>query len=269
MTDSDPSDTQGRSEQGVIERLYDVAVDPSRYEELLDQWEALIAPQRLAANLSSSPALGLDQLAGHVQRADQVLDRVIRSGDADTPAALLARIDRNAAFAVDGSLTAVAVNTAASSVLGITQGAPVADLALAADEGPALARQIDRLLRSNSAIPVVLRSRAARTDRIIVFTLRVVRPETAAPFVLAISSELIWPPGFGEMLRNAFDLTQAEAEVMQALAEGQPLVQIAEQRSRSVETVRAQLKSLMSKTETRSQAELVRLTLSTMEMALF
>ncbi len=269
MTDSDPTDAQGRSEQGVIERLYDVAVDPTRYEELLDQWEALIAPQRLAANLSASPTLGLDQLAGHVQRADLVLDRVILSGEADTPAALLARIDRNAAFAVDGTMTAVAVNTAAASVLGITQGGRVADLALAEGEAAELVRQIDGLLRSNRAIPAVLRSRSARTDRIIVFTLRVVRPETAAPFVLAISSELTWPAGFSEMLRNAFDLTQAEAEVMQALAEGQPLVQIAEQRGRSVETVRAQLKSLMSKTETRSQAELVRLTLSTMEMALF
>jgi pimeloyl-ACP methyl ester carboxylesterase/DNA-binding CsgD family transcriptional regulator len=71
------------------------------------------------------------------------------------------------------------------------------------------------------------------------------------------------------MLRAAFEFTPAESDVVRALTEGRTLQQVAQDRARSVDTIRAQLKSIMAKTETRSQTELVRLTLSTMEIAQF
>ena len=37
------------STDDVIDRIYEVAVDPSRYERLLDHWEAMIAPRRPGA----------------------------------------------------------------------------------------------------------------------------------------------------------------------------------------------------------------------------
>jgi pimeloyl-ACP methyl ester carboxylesterase/DNA-binding CsgD family transcriptional regulator len=113
----------------------------------------------------------------------------------------------------------------------------------------------------------VLRTRGIDADRVILLHLRVVRPSNEPAFVVAVSSELGWSPEFSELLRGAFDLTPAEVEVVRGLAEGQHPPQIAEARGRSIATIRAQIKSVMAKTETRSQSELVRLTLSTMEMA--
>lgn len=253
----------------VIDRLYEVAVDPSRYEALLDHWEKMIQPQRAAANSAgvpgAAPVLGLKQFEGHFQRADQVLDRAIRDGDGTA----VGRIERVAAFAVDRALVLTEVNAAASRVFGVTPGAKVADLALGEGETDQVGAQIARLFSSNSAGTVLLRTRAARTDRMMLLHLRLTRPEQGAAQVIVVSSELVWPAGFSDMLRGAFDLTQAEAEVMQALAEGQGLAEIAAARGRSIETVRAQLKAIMSKTETRSQSELVRLTLSTMELVHF
>ena len=259
----------------VIERLYEVAVDPSRYEALLDHWEKMIGPQRAAANAAmrpgaeAAPALGLKQFEGHFQRADRVLDRVIAGAGESPDGAFLGQVDRVAAFAVNRALILTEVNAAAARLFGVTPGARVADIALGEGEIELIGAQIARVFGSNAAGTVTLRTRAAQTDRLILLNLRLIRPERGQPVVIAVSSELGWPAGFTEMLRGAFDLTAAEAEVMQALAEGQALAGIAEARGRSVETVRAQLKAIMAKTETRSQSELVRLTLSTMELVRF
>ncbi len=258
----------------VIDRLYEVAVDPTRYEALLDRWEAMIGPQRLSANEADEPSatrIGLKQFEGHVQRAEQVLDRVFSEpGHVGSVEAALGQIDRVAAFAADRSLTVIGANMAAASALGITKGAAVSGIALEEGEAELLAAQINRLFGGNAAAaPMVVRARGSRSDRIVVFHLRLIRPDAGTPYVLAITSEMGWPTGFDEVLRRAFDLTRAETEVVRAMAEGQSLADIATDRGRSLDTIRAQLKSIMSKTETRTQAELVRLTLSTMEMTHF
>jgi pimeloyl-ACP methyl ester carboxylesterase/DNA-binding CsgD family transcriptional regulator len=251
----------------VIDRLYEVAVDPTRYEALLDRWEAMMSPQRRAANDPAATAMGLKQFESHILRADRVLDRVLNTPGVSGPEAMLAQVDRAAAFTIDRNLRISGVNTAAASALGVTKGASVSGIALAEGEPDMLAARIARLINGNSDESVLIRSRSARFDRVVMFNLAVVRPPAADPFVIAVTSELGWPVGFDDVLRHAFDLTQAETEVVRALTEGQSLSQIGESRDRSVETIRAQLKSVMAKTETRTQSELVRLTLSTMELA--
>ncbi|GGL67049.1 LuxR C-terminal-related transcriptional regulator [Wenxinia marina] len=264
--DTDPA-------EDLIDRLYEVAIDPTRYEALLDHWEAMIAPQRVAANGRPEPdqglALGLRRLESHIQRADAVLDRAIADGTRDGPSGMVRGVETAAAFAVDRALSIVAVNTAASHVFGVAVGARIADLALSEGEADLVARQIGRMFAANSPAPVVMRTRGAAEGRVVLLHLRIVRERMDEPFVLAVSSELGWPDDFSDLLRGAFDLTPAEVEVVRALAEGARAEQIAEARGRSVATIRAQIKSIMAKTETRSQTELVRLTLSTMEMARF
>ncbi|PHQ84737.1 MAG: helix-turn-helix transcriptional regulator [Thalassobium sp.] len=109
----------------------------------------------------------------------------------------------------------------------------------------------------------------AETDQLMVVHLRFVTPADQPPFVILLSSQVQWPAAFGDMLHTAFDLSPAEIEVVRALTLGQSLSDIADARERSIDTIRAQLKSVMGKTETRSQSELVRLTLSTMDIAQF
>lgn len=59
-----------------------------------------------------------------------------------------------------------------------------------------------------------------------------------------------------------FGLTDAEQSVCQLLAEGHKSGDIADIRNTRVETVRSQVKSILSKTETHQQTELIRLALS-------
>lgn len=259
-------DTAARQDD-VIDRLYEVAVDPSRYESLLDHWEAMIGPQRAEAHTRPSPALGLESLASHVERADQVLTRVFQQEAPTGPQAVIDQIDRSAAFAVDRGLRVVAHNGAAAHLLKLENGTSLLALSLGDGDADHLAHHAGRLFNSNRPEPVVLRGRRANGQHMIVFHMQIVREDDAPPYVMVISSDVRWPEGFTDMLRAAFEFTPVEAEVVRALTEGQTLQEVADARGRSVDTLRAQLKSIMAKTETRSQTELVRLTLSTMDIA--
>ena len=86
------------------------------------------------------------------------------------------------------------------------------------------------------------------------------------PVAFVRTSELGWPESLTTLLKEAFKLTLAEVEVVRALVEGKSLKEIGLERNRSFETVRAQTRSILAKTETRSQTELIRITLSLMDV---
>ncbi len=71
-----------------------------------------------------------------------------------------------------------------------------------------------------------------------------------------------WNEAIEAVLQGSFALSRAETEIVARLAEGETLSQIAKARNRQLSTLRTQLKSVLRKTQTRSQAQLVRLTLS-------
>ena len=62
-----------------------------------------------------------------------------------------------------------------------------------------------------------------------------------------------------ELLETLFDLTPAEAKLSKLLAEGRSLRKISDESERSIHTLRTQVKAILSKTNTRSQLELVAL----------
>jgi DNA-binding CsgD family transcriptional regulator len=63
-------------------------------------------------------------------------------------------------------------------------------------------------------------------------------------------------------LRQEFNLTKSEAEIVIALAEGRCAREIATMRGVSIGTLRAQLRSIFLKTNTRRQSDLLLLILS-------
>lgn len=65
-----------------------------------------------------------------------------------------------------------------------------------------------------------------------------------------------WTESVSETLRRLYKLTAAEIEIVRAIVGGRIVKQIARDRDRSTETVRTQVRSILSKTGTHSQAEL-------------
>ena len=64
------------------------------------------------------------------------------------------------------------------------------------------------------------------------------------------------------MMASGFGLSPAETDIVANLVDGKDVTEIAKIRQRTVATVRTQLKSILKKSATRSQSELVRLCLS-------
>jgi DNA-binding CsgD family transcriptional regulator len=83
------------------------------------------------------------------------------------------------------------------------------------------------------------------------------QPSRATALVLISDPERMTTPP-EEHLRGLFGLTKAEAQVALAVLAGKRLEDVAEERSVSLGTVRCQMKSLLEKTGTGRQAELIR-----------
>ena len=79
-----------------------------------------------------------------------------------------------------------------------------------------------------------------------------------AGHALLICNQIDQPPELDlALLKEFYGLTQAEGEVASFLHKGRSVKDIAEARKVSLETVRSHIKSLLQKTETGRQAQLV------------
>jgi DNA-binding CsgD family transcriptional regulator len=253
----------------TIDRLYDVALDPERFEALLDHWESTVAPLRAHADLSRPRLLDDPQIAAHFRRATEFLDRAADGTAAGTEgglAAMLAPFDRVAAMVLDRGGTVRAANPAARQVLGIGARAMLDDLPLHADDRPALAAALSMLFNERGKDTAMLRLRGQGAGHLLVLRLQRCTAPDGTDLVIAASNGLRLPDGFGDILRQAFDLTRAEGDILCRLVDCRSIHEIAAERGRSPDTIRAQIKSILAKTETHSQLELVRLALSMIDM---
>lgn len=219
--------------------------------------------------------------AEHFQRVTRLLHQSDGARPLRPEEAELQRFSRTAAFAVGPALTLTAANEATRSLLAVDRGDGIDRLPLEPAHLESLRGLLRRLLGQGAdPAPARLRRPAARPGAVSVLRLRLrpegrlilaqcllSRPAGQAPFVLVVTSELRWPESQAETLREAFGLTRAEAQILSALSQARPVREIAEERGRSVETVRAQIKAILAKTETRSQGELMRLALSVSDLA--
>ncbi|NJS38570.1 MAG: helix-turn-helix transcriptional regulator [Rhodobacteraceae bacterium] len=272
MTESMPhtltatfADRDHRAE--IVERLYDVAVDPIRLEELLEVWEGRAGPLRVGPVESAIP-LEDPEIEAHLARATVFLDRLEAAEDQTAARSVLEDIPRSAAFLCDGGAVLVGCNRAARVAFGVTEGGPFADLPFEAEDRTLLAGVVRRVASRKAEKVVTLRIRSTVTGSPVILRVSPVDGGETRPLALVVSTELVWPDGFQTTVQEAFGLTTAEVEIVRGVTLGLPLRDIAEARGRSLETVRTQVRSVLAKTETHSQSELVRVVLGLMDVAL-
>lgn len=259
-----PLGREGRAE--IVDRLYEVALDPVRLEDLLDVWEGHLAAHR-SGLLSEAVLIEDAEIESHLRRAALFLDRLDASRPADADRSVLEEIPRSAAFLSDGGSAIAAFNRPAAIAFGLCEGAALADLPFEADDVALLRDQILRVASGRAEKVVTLRMRSVATESPVIVRVGPVASDRERPLALVVSTELVWPEDFESVVQEAFSLTLAEVEIVRGITLGQPLKDIAEARGRSTETVRTQLRSILAKTETHSQSELVRVVLGLMEVA--
>ena len=256
-----PAELDREHRAAIIGRLYDVALDPIRLADLVETLEGGFA--RLRAGLGDGATIRDPEIEEHLGRATRVLDREER--DEDRRRSVLADIHRAAAFVADPAGGIVAHNPAARIRFRLGAHPMVADLPFMPEDCATLREVIARVASGRQEKLVTLRIRSPHSAGPVI--VRVSRVEDARPLALVLSTELAWPEGFDAVVREAFGLTAAETEIVRGLTLGQPLRDIAAARGRSTETVRTQLRSILAKTETHAQSELVRVVLALMDVA--
>jgi pimeloyl-ACP methyl ester carboxylesterase/DNA-binding CsgD family transcriptional regulator len=250
----------------IVDRLYDVAMDPIRLEQLLEVWEDRAAPLRVGPVESAIP-LDDPEIEAHMQRATVFLDRYDASAQYGHRT-VLEEIPRSAAFLSDGGATIADCNRPAQVAFGIAPGGPYAKLPFEAEDRDLLAGVIRKVAGGRAEKVVTLRIRSVVTGSPVIVRVSRVEGGAGPALALVLSTELVWPEGFEQTVQEAFGLTPAEVEIVRGITLGLPVKDIAEARGRSAETVRTQLRSILAKTETHSQSELVRVVLGLMDVAL-
>jgi DNA-binding CsgD family transcriptional regulator len=222
----------------------------------------------------------LDLLAPHLRRALR-LHRTVAAERASAGAAQAA-FDRwsHAAFVLDSCARVVSVNAAAEKLLGRADGLSLGRGGALCSADEAKTRALEVTVRQLAALPAVdgAESRAPDLDNI-----ALPRPSGAAPLRV-----MIWPlpfrsgsptPGQGSVLLVIFDparlqrtpvawlakefgLSAAEQRLTEAIVNGVPLAEAAEQLGIRLSTARTRLKIIQTKTDCHRQVDLVRLALS-------
>ena len=250
----------------IVDRLYDVALDPIRLEALVDLWEGHIGPTRLDDGLTVAP-MDDPEFEVHLDRASIFLDRYEATRVDGAFRSILEDIPRSAAFLANDLSVIVSFNRPAAVAFGLREGAVIADLPFEPDDIETLRGIIYRVASGRAERVVTLRIRSSITGSPVIVRIGPVEGEAERPLALVMSTELVWPDGFEDIVQEAFGLTSAEVEIVRGIALGLPVKDIAESRGRSQETVRTQLRSILAKTETHSQSELVRVVLGLMDVA--
>lgn len=270
-TGTPPSDGPKRVERDhkaeIVDRLYDVALDPIRLEDLMQVWEGRIGVLR-QGHVGEVVPLEDAELEAHLDRATIFLDRFVASREDGAYRSVLEDIPRSAAFLSDGGPVLAGFNRPAAVAFGLQEGAGLADLPFEADDLDTLRSVILKVASGRAERVMTLRIRSSITGSPVIVRVGPIEGETAKPLALVMSTELVWPEGFEVTVQEAFGLTAAEVEIVRGITLGLPVKDIAEARGRSAETVRTQLRSILSKTETHSQSELVRVVLGLMDVAL-
>lgn len=197
-----------------------------------------------------------DKLLRHVQRAEAELDaRLAASSD---PAQTWVDSLRGAAMVVTRAGQVVAYNAAAAASFDLSADSSITALGLAPEDEAELMTRIASLRAGNGAGLLRLRRIAQRGPLLA----RLVADVAGAPDLLGVETTLVpWPARANAVLQQTFGLTPTEAAVLEALVKGQSVKDIAQSSGRSEATLRSHVRALLTKTETGTLIELVRMTL--------
>lgn len=258
-----------------IDDIYDIALDPANLTAFIER----LGSQELDVEQVRAALCRVDSLSAifqqHLERAEKFLDRVEDQLVESPLQEVLASYDSTPALIIDANLKVVARNASAFKIFALHIGDDLELLPFDGDDTDQLLLIVRRILRNQSPDRRLLHLKlGGRDSRVIVLHIKWLefgaddRDAVAgrAGHVLLASTELHLPVALDQTLHEVFGLSEAERDIVRALVEGKPLKTIARERGRSIGTVRTQLRSVLAKTQTHTQSELIRVTLSLREM---
>lgn len=238
-------------ESGLIDAVYDLALDPNNFEQFAEEWEQFIEDNELLHMTEDELPLGISK---HFGRAFQILEKIGRVGKAQSNTIeefIENRPNSSLAVTEDGSI--VASNKASRDLFDKSSKThTLADL-VHEDSMDSLAKGLIQVASTDTPLPllVLLKQRVPALMRL--------QQMANVKTILIDISGSVWDHQVTNTLKAMYALTERECEVASLLYQGLTVNQIAEMENRSAETLRKHTKAVLNKTETHSQPKLMRL----------
>lgn len=228
----------------LIDQIYTTALDPDHFPEFITHWRHALAQDQL----------DFSELSPHFAQAEQLLARLEK---ADEFSKQPLNVSPHIAFQIDGTGNIHSANDLGQQFVGRQDSLPITSNAeqklrkLAIDVGATKKARLERFVTTTDIDQqdiTFLVSNISRTP---------IRPASA----LVVCTTVIWADGLNELLKQEFQFSKTELEIVRMLVEGKTSREIAAFRSRSWETIRTQLRKILNKAGVESQLDLVRLVL--------
>ena len=244
----------------VVKKIKADFDDPNEFDELVDAWRSLCERSRnetsedlkfadiekaAIAALSTTPR---EPSADHIGHD---ISRMLNSFDYPT-------------YLVTSDGYVAASNLCAWKEFSLEVNDPINELPFQIEGSEDISQLISSLVRkktTNSESTLLLKRAHAslgQLDATIAITVSFGQIPTALVFVITTR----WKHDSVNLLKRQYGLTRAEAEILISFVDGYSSQDIAKQRSRSHQTVRAQFQSIREKLGVRNQTDLLRTTLS-------
>ena len=226
---------------GMIDAVYGVVLDQDRFDELIALSATNLEDDARKARFAALQA----SMEAHLHRAEDMLSRFPPEEGDDG--------DERPAFRVSRAGRILDANTQATALLGIRPGLTIDDLDLSADASASLRA----FAAGTGSHTPILRLTRRDTGKPYIVLIDWSPAEGAERHLLARGADAVWSDGAAEAMMALFGLSMSEAEVLGLLLSGFSPSEVAAKRDRALDTVRQQIRSMLSKTQSPGTAGLI------------
>ncbi|MEQ3745081.1 MAG: hypothetical protein ABNH53_02445 [Henriciella sp.] len=244
----------------LIKMAYAMVVEPQRLEEL----DRLLG-DRLSSHYqdeSDEPGIDvlLDEVAGHFEHALDLFERQQGNDLAGQSVGQREGVrERKDWILIESDGTIRSLGDDAAARFGIRERTTLPSRLFERREYGEFLGRLRSAAQTQSHPPIVFKLENPSNPRQSRYVLRWDGSDPDGPVGLAVPLNLHWTDRTGRAFGRAFDLTGAELSISRALINGTSLRELADERHRSIATIRNQTKGLLAKLNLSSQSELISL----------
>lgn len=246
----------GRHDAGldIIEASYRLLADAGAFEDVISRWTKRIALVDADDGVRLDHPLLMQHLASVTKLFQEVQPLLNREQVADiATGANLA----SAVLSREGRV--IALNARAKLSWNMRCGQLPAPAWLDSQSARSFGAVLDSARQGTEDCHAVLRAHDEAGNAMLAETYVVPCNDDEDRLVVVRALDFDWTGSVGVILKEAFQLTDAEIDICRLLLDTRDTTQIATRRESSVRTVRTQLGTIFTKTETTTQVDLIRL----------
>jgi hypothetical protein len=222
--------------QAVVDCIYSSAIEPGRFEYLIDSWDRQLREAGYSNQALS--LLGTSALSEHISRAAEAAQSVSAPLPKSTAELAVNRI-QTAAFACSKAGDIMAANKAAEAVFKIAVGMKMANLPLSPEGFEQFETAVQHVISAVDARQEILRLKSKPNGRLIFAFVSALPLEIGNKHALIVTTEHVWQKQIEQAFQRAFKFTPAEIGILCMILSGVSVSEIADTIGRSQGTIRS------------------------------